>query len=221
MTPLTIDAFIDIACPWCFIGTRRLDQALVSVEDVVRATVKHRPFLLVPSVPPEGIEVLTMLRERYGAFEPARFFAPAEAAARESGIPLDLMKQPRTYPTTAALALLRHADARGTGRALAAAFYSAYFLEALNIGDAKVLVQIAAAHGIPPEEAGHVVADDGELSITRREADEAIAMGIRGVPYFVFGGRLALSGAQPLDVYKKALSQAVAADHPVNGRVDR
>ena len=210
MTSLDIDLFVDITCPWCFVGTRRLEQALASLGEPVDATIRHRPFLLVPSAPPEGLDLLAMLHERYGDFEPSRFFAPAEAAARESGIALDLSKQPRTYPTTAAHTLLRHADAHNSGGAVADALYSAYFLEAQNIGRPEVLVEIGAAHGVPREEAARVVEDEAELGLTRREAAQATAMGIHGVPYFVFGGRLALSGAQPLETMRKAIRQAVA-----------
>ena len=207
---LAIDVFMDFICPWCFVGTRRLEQAIASLAEAVRPQVNHRPFLLVPSTPAEGIDVMTMLQERYGAFDPKRFFAPAEAAARDSGIPLTLRKQSRIYPTVAAHALMRRADRRGTGSALAAALYSAYFLEAQNIASPEVLVPMAVAHGIPEDEARGVLTDEDELATTTREADEALAMGIRGVPYFIFGGRLTLSGAQPLALFEKALSQSVA-----------
>jgi predicted DsbA family dithiol-disulfide isomerase len=209
---LAIDVFADFVCPWCFIGTRRLEQAIAALDDAIRPkiSITHRPFFLIPSTPVDGVEVLTMLRERYGAFDPKRFFAPAEAAARDSGIPLVLRKQPRIYPTLSAHVLMRLADRRGTGRALAAALYSAYFLEAQNIGSQEVLVSLAAAHGIAEDEALQVLRDDDEIANTRRDAEQALTMGIHGVPYFVFGGRLAFSGAQPLDLFKRALSQAVS-----------
>lgn len=213
---LAIDVFMDFVCPWCFVGTRRLEQAIASLDEAARlqVSVSHRPFFLIPSTPVEGVDVLTMLQERYGPFDPKHFFAPAEAAARESGIPLNLQKQPRLYPTAPAHALMRLADRRGTGAALAAALYSAYFLEGQNIASPETLVPLGAAHGIAEDEALRVLTDEDEIAITRRDAEEALGLGIRGVPYFVFGGRLAFSGAQPLDLFKKALNQAVSDTSP-------
>jgi predicted DsbA family dithiol-disulfide isomerase len=210
VTALAIDVFSDIVCPWCFIGTRRLDQAVGSLQEPADVTIRHRPFMLIPSTPAEGVDVLARLRERYGPIEPGRLFAPAEAAARESGIPLNLMKQPRAYSTVAAQTLLRHADERGVGPAVAAALYEAHFLEAKNVSLAEVLVEIAARHGFDRADAACLVRDEVELAITRREMAEATASGIRGVPHFVIGGRITLSGAQPLEVFRDALHDAIA-----------
>jgi predicted DsbA family dithiol-disulfide isomerase len=204
---LTIDLFLDIVCPWCFVGTRRLDLALASVGEPDTEIV-HRPFMLDPSAPPEGVDVRQMLRERYGAVDPGRLFGPVEAAARESGIPLDLTKQPRVYPTAAALTLLRLADQHGIGRLVAASLYSAYFLDGDDVSQLDVLVRIGTSHDISSDEVARVVRDEFELASTRRMADEATARGIRGVPYFIVGRRIAISGAQPVEVFRRAIFDA-------------
>jgi predicted DsbA family dithiol-disulfide isomerase len=200
----TVDLFADIVCPWCLIGSRRLEQVLLGAPDV---QLVYRPFFLMPDTPAEGVNVPAMLRAKYGR-DPRSMFDAVEAQARDSGIALDLTKQPMSYPTVKAHTLLRHALARGTQRRLATDLYNAYFLEAQNVADDGVLASIAAKRGFTADEARHLVRDPAELELTRAEADQAASRGIRGVPFFVFNSRLAVSGAQPVEVLKEALEEA-------------
>ena len=198
----TIDLFIDIVCPWCFIGTERLERVLRSEPAPV--VVTHHPFLLDPTTPPEGVVVQDYLRKKYGG-DPLRMFATVEAAAKVSGIPLDLKVQERTYPTLAAHTLIRHAEAKGTQRALVLDLFRGYFLDAKNINDANVLAALAAPHGFTTDEVVALVRDSAELAQTSADAQEAAQGGVRGVPLFIFDGRRAVSGAQPEEVLRSAL----------------
>jgi predicted DsbA family dithiol-disulfide isomerase len=206
---LAIDIVSDVICPWCFIGSRRLDQALASATHVP-AEVTYRPFLLDPTIPPEGADLRQRLRAKYRA-DPEVMFSRVEQAARSSGIPLDFGRVSRTPSTIAAHTLLRHAIAKGTQRALAGALFEAYFLEGRDIGDADTLDRIAVSHGFDAGEAEGIVQDGQELALTRKDAAEAAAAGIRGVPFFVFGRRLAVSGAQPVEVLRAAIERAASA----------
>jgi predicted DsbA family dithiol-disulfide isomerase len=209
MKKLDIDLVSDVICPWCFIGARRLEQALTPPPDGVTVDVTYRPFLLDPSTPAEGADLRERLRAKYGG-DPETMFANVEAAARSSGIPLDFTKVRRTPSTVRAHTLLRHAIAKGTQAALARALFEAYFLEGRDVGDVDTLGAVARDHGFDLDEARRIVRDDGELIITRAEAQEAAAKGVRGVPFFVLGGQLAVSGAQPAEVLRSAIAQAVA-----------
>ncbi len=135
-------------------------------------------------------------------------------AARESGLALDLSLQPKMYPTDAAHTLLRHAHAKGTQPALASAFFRSYFLDAKNIGDETVLADIAAQHGFTRTEALELATSKAELELTRDEATSAVQGGIRGVPFFVFDGRLAISGAQSVSVLQAAIREALVQTTP-------
>jgi predicted DsbA family dithiol-disulfide isomerase len=205
--PITIDLYADLVCPWCYIGSERLDQAIAGTADVV---VRHKPFMLQPGAPAEGVDIPEMLRKKYRA-DPQQMFARVEAAARDSGQTLDLSKQPRSYPTVRAHTLLRHAEARGTQRALARALYRANFDEGRNIADVGVLAELASAHGFDAAEVEALLTSEPELAATSAAVLEAAGLGIRGVPFFVFDGKLAVSGAQPVDVLRAALSEATAA----------
>jgi predicted DsbA family dithiol-disulfide isomerase len=208
--PLQIDVFADVVCPWCFVGSERLERVLAALGRPTRVT--HHPFLLDPNTPPEGDDVPARLRRKYGV-PPEQLWARLEAEARKSGLELDLSKQRWSYPTARAHTLLRHAAAKGTQRELMRALYRAYFQEARNIHDPAVLADVAAAHGFTADEVERLTSDERELAATQEEARGAALAGIDGVPFFVFGERLALAGAQPENVFRSAIEQALT-DNP-------
>jgi predicted DsbA family dithiol-disulfide isomerase len=208
---LSIDIVSDVICPWCFIGVRRLDQALDSLGKSIDATVAFHPFLLDPSIPAGGSDLRERLRAKYGV-DPDKMFGRVEAAARETGIPLDFANVRRTPSTIAAHTILGHALEKGTQRALAGSLFSAYFLEGKDIGDPAVLGDIAVTHGFDRDEAIRIATDATELTRTRAEAAASAARGITGVPFFVFGGRVGVNGAQSVDVLRGAIGKAIATE---------
>jgi predicted DsbA family dithiol-disulfide isomerase len=198
--PYRIEVVSDFVCPWCFIGTRRLEQVLEGKD----ANVSYRPFLLDPRVPIEGVDLRENLKRKFGNPEP--MFGRVEEAARAAGIALDFTKV-RRYPSTVpAHALTRAAADKGTQRALSNALFEAYFLAGRDIGALDVLQDVASAHGFDRDEVTRIVEDPAELDRSRKEAAEMAAEGISGVPFFVFGEKYAFSGAQPRAVFEKALA---------------
>jgi predicted DsbA family dithiol-disulfide isomerase len=205
-TPLQIDLFADVVCPWCFLGHQRLERVLASLERPTRVT--HRPFMLDPDTPPEGDDIPARLRRKYGV-PPERLWARLEAEARKSDLALDLSKQRFSYPTARAHTLIRHAAAKGTQGDLVRDLYRANFQEARNIHDQAVLAEVAAPHGFTEDEVTRLTSDEAEIAATREEALGAAAAGIDGVPLYVFGERLAVAGAQPEIVLRNAIEQAL------------
>jgi predicted DsbA family dithiol-disulfide isomerase len=205
---LAVDLFFDVVCPWCFVGSERLERVLAARQSgAPPVDVRYHPFLLDPSTPPEGRDIPSMLRQRYGG-DPRRLWARVEGEARKSGFDLDLSRQPRMVRTLRAHTLVRHAEGRGTARALVRGLYRAYFVDARNVDDPAVLADVASNHGFAADEAITLVDDAAELAITGREAEDAVAAGITGVPFYVVGDRYAISGAQPEEVLTGALRRA-------------
>ena len=205
--PLQIDLFADVVCPWCFLGSERLERVLAALG--LPARITHHPFMLDPNTPAEGDDIPSRLRRKYGV-PPERLWARLEAEARKSDLELDLSKQRWSYPTARAHTLIRHAAAKGTQRALVRALYSAYFREARNIHDVGVLAEIAAPHGFTADEVARLTADAREQEETREEAGAAAAAGVDGVPLFVFGERIAVAGAQSEAVLQAAIEKTIA-----------
>jgi predicted DsbA family dithiol-disulfide isomerase len=205
---LTIQVFTDLCCPWCVIGVIRLDKVLSTMTDEVRATVIHHPRILDPNTPESGASIRDLLMERYGV-EPSAAFAPAEAEARASGIPLSLSKQPYSYPTISGHTLIRHAGAKGTQHAIARALLEAYFLDARNIADIEVLDEIARRHGFVGGEVRAVLADPEERRLTLEDSNRSAALGVNSVPTFVFGDAGLVTGGLSETAFKAAIRQAL------------
>lgn len=206
---LKIDVFTDVVCPWCLVGSARLDQALARLPEDIDVVVENHPFYLDPTVPAEGVDVAEMLAAKYGR-DPKEMWERVESEAAKAGIALDLSKQPRMFNTAKAHTLTRLSLANGNQHELANAITEAYFLGHQQINDDNVLADIAVAHGWDRGDALDAINDEHELSITAQLAQDASAQGIRGVPFFVFGGKYALSGAQPDAVFTQALDKILS-----------
>jgi predicted DsbA family dithiol-disulfide isomerase len=206
MRKIKIDVWTDVVCPWCLIGSARLDKAIAELPGDVSVEVENHPFYLDPNTPPEGYDVAEMLRKKYGR-DPKAIWARAEEQAKLSGIDLDLSRQPRTFPTQKAHTVVRLAKPKGTQHDLANAIAASYFLEHRQVNDDEVLAEIAKAYGFTREEALNDMRDPRELDETHQLAIWAAQQGIQGVPFFVFDGKFALSGAQPQDVFAAAFAK--------------
>ncbi len=208
MRTLKIDLFTDIVCPWCLVGSARLDQAIAALPDDVVVDVENHPFYLNPNTPPEGVDVGQMLREKYGR-DPREMWARVEGEAKKSGIDLDLSRQPRSFPTQKGHTLVRLARDKGTQHAFANAIASAYFLGHEQVNEDEVLAGIATQFGFTREEALADMHDARELAISHELAIDAARQGIQGVPFFIFDNRFAVSGCQPQEVFGMAFEKAL------------
>lgn len=205
-----IDLFTDVVCPWCLIGTARLDQALATLPDDVNVEIVHHPFLLDPTTPEEGQNTKERLKAKYGGDIEA-MQARVEGVARDAGVPLDMSVQTMSYPTIKPHTLIRSA-APEHQYALAKAFAAAYFLEGKNITDDELLADIAAEHGFERQAALKLIANKAENDTTKAMALSASQQGITGVPFFIFNNQFAISGGQPLEVFQRAFRVALGEE---------
>lgn len=206
---LKIDVFTDVVCPWCLVGSARLDQAVARLGDDVDVVIENHPFYLDPTVPPEGVDVGEMLRTKYGR-DPKEMWERVESEAKKAGVVLDLSQQPRMFNTAKAHTITRLSKPNGNQHELANAIADAYFLEHRQINDDNVLADIAAQFGWDRGDALDAMNDPDLLQATEQLAKDAAQQGIRGVPFFVFGEKYALSGAQPDEVFDQALQKTLS-----------
>jgi predicted DsbA family dithiol-disulfide isomerase len=215
---LAIDVISDVVCPWCYVGKRRLETALQSLaqrEPGLAATVRWHPFQLNPELPDEGVPRRRYLEAKFGgATSTAAIYARVSAAGAEAGVTFAfdaIDRQPNTLDAHRLVTWAQaqpHADAS----ALVERLFHAYFVEGRFVGDREELARIAGEAGYDAGAASGMLAS-GALRDEVTAADErARAMGISGVPFFVFGGRVALSGAHEpatiLDAIRQARSPA-------------
>ena len=206
---MRIDVFSDIACPWCYIGERRLVKALVSFPNL-EIDWHWRAFQLQPQMPPRGLEWQNFIVQKFGgAGQRDAAFAHVVESGRLEGIVFDFVKMPVAPNTVGAHRLMLMAQAIGAGQAVAEALFKAYFTDAQDITDPAILEQIGAAHGL--EGVSAMLETDLCVKDVHDAQLEASQLGVTGVPFIVFDQRYALSGAQPLEVFTRAIQTALDA----------
>lgn len=207
---LHIEIYSDVVCPWCYVGKRRLERALGQVKDIGQAQIIWRPFQLNPTMPEKGMDRTTYLKAKFGSLEAfGRMEEQLLAAGEDEQIPFAFEKIKRTPNTFAAHRLVWYAAQRGKQDEVVEALFRMYFLEGKNIGDVKVLMHVAVEAGLDRKEKEHFLASDNGTVEVKDEEAVGRRLGIQGVPYFVFNGRVSISGAQPPDIIVSAIQQAV------------
>jgi predicted DsbA family dithiol-disulfide isomerase len=207
--PLRVDVISDVMCPWCFIGKRRLEQALASMPDV-QAEVFWRPFQLDSTIPEGGIARATYLMEKFGDPQGGQMYTRLEEAGAELGLHFNFGAIKLSPNTMNAHRLLRWAQAVGTQSAVKERLFELYFLEGEDIGDPAVLAAVGAANGVEPEVIDRLLAGDADVDSVREEIETAQRMGVQGVPFYIFNSKVAVSGAQPPDVLAQAARHALS-----------
>jgi predicted DsbA family dithiol-disulfide isomerase len=201
-----IDVFSDVVCPWCFVGKRRLEQALAGAK-IADAEVHWHAFQLNPDLPPEGVDRRQYLEAKFGPGAMERIHARLDEAGKSAGIEFQFSKIDRSPNTLDAHRLLWLAGTQGRQGALKEALLRAYFLEGQDVGDRTVLAGIAAQAGLEADIPAWLASDAGIREV-RTDLAQAARLQISGVPFFIFDGRLALAGAQSPEVFLQALDEA-------------
>ncbi len=209
---LQIEIFSDVVCPWCFIGKRRLDHALLEIGRV-RTTPVHlrwRPYQLYPRIPAEGMDRRDYLQRRYGAdADPGRVPARIREEAAEVGIKLrfDLIR--RTPNTLLAHRLLELAVQCQVQHELAEALFNAYFCQGLDVGNLDVLVEVAAGRGIDPAQSRAFLRSNEAEEEVRTQLERAPDIGVSGVPGYYLANGFLLPGAQTSDVMVQIINRVM------------
>jgi predicted DsbA family dithiol-disulfide isomerase len=211
---LTIDVVSDVVCPWCYIGKRRLEGALALYAKerpgVPAPAVTWRPFQLNPGMPDEGMPREEYVQRKFGARGGA-VYDRVTAVGREVGIPFAFDRITRQPNTLAAHSLVELAEARGAQDALVEALFRAYFLDGVDLTARANLIAIATAAGLDRAEVEAWLDDTNARDLAAAEDQRAREIGIEGVPFFIFNGRVGVSGAHPAEALYEAMKQAEAA----------
>jgi predicted DsbA family dithiol-disulfide isomerase len=207
LKPLKLDIVSDVVCPWCYIGKRRIENALALAPDVP-VELHWRPFFLNPWVPREGIDRNTYLETKFGSVEAYKGIAArVVAAAGEEGLlyrPDLVRRQPNTIDCHR---LIQWADAQGKAAEIKQRLMELYFRDGGDLTDTEVLVQAAADCGLDAADVRRRLATDEDVALVSGNAQEAADKGISGVPTYVFAQKYAVSGAQPADMLARAIRQ--------------
>jgi predicted DsbA family dithiol-disulfide isomerase len=204
---LTVDVYSDVICPWCFVGKRRLEKGLALAGKF--ATVRWHPFELNPDIPREGVERRAYRVKKFGSWERSlEQDAQVGRAFSGEGLAFNPDRMARTPNTFDAHRVIWLAGGRGVQDAVVEALFRAYFTDGRDLSDRATLAAVAGGGGLDPGEVDELLAGDRGAAEVREWEQQGRRLGISGVPFFVVNGRVALSGAQPPELFFKAFEQA-------------
>jgi len=212
---VVIDVVSDVVCPWCYIGKRKLETALLELaaqDSAAETSVRWHPFQLNPDLPPQGIPRKDYLHAKFGGgARAAEIYARVKAVGTEVGIAFDFDRieiQPNTLAAHRLIAWAQEQAGPESANALVERLFEAYFIHGRAIGGAGELVRIASESGLDAEAARAMLASTESLEAVSAEDREARNVGINGVPFFIFNGRTAVSGAHDPATLLEAIAKA-------------
>jgi predicted DsbA family dithiol-disulfide isomerase len=215
ITPLRVEIWSDVACPWCYIGKRRFAAALDGFAHREHVVVRWRSYLLSPEAPVGSpLTEAQMLAQAKGLPLDAveEMFAHVTAVAAGVGLTyrFDTVRPANTFDAHRLVHLARrHGD--DVADRTVEALMSAHFEQGLAVDDRDVLVGVAADVGLDPDAARRALAGDDAADDVLADLDEGRTVRVSGVPFFVLDRRFGVSGAQPTELFARALERAWSA----------
>lgn len=193
---IRVDVVSDVVCPWCFIGKKRLEQAIALNPDIA-VEVHYHPYFLNDWIPAEGISREQYLTTKFGSPERYKEIAArVSAAAAQDGLVYAIDKVSRQPNTTDCHRLIHWADQMGKAPQMKQRLMELYFSEGADLSDKAVLANAAADVGLDGGEIAQKLDTDADLAIVSQRVEQAKSAGIQGVPFFIFDNAYAVSGAQ-------------------------
>jgi predicted DsbA family dithiol-disulfide isomerase len=205
-----IDVVSDVVCPWCYIGKRRLEEAIASTPNVT-VNINWRAYFLNPWIPREGVDRQTYLETKFGSVD--RYAVIAErissAAALEGLVynPDKISRQPNTLDCHRLILWSRSATDPGR---MKQRLMELYFAEGADLSDAKVLIQAAVDCGMDGDLVRRLLASDADVDRIEGDANSAKEAGIDGVPCFIFNSSVIVTGAQSPEYLASAIERTAA-----------
>ncbi|MFD1550734.1 DsbA family oxidoreductase [Putridiphycobacter roseus] len=212
MKKLKIDIVSDVVCPWCTIGYKRLEKAIneLGIQDQIE--IEWQPFELNPQMPAEGQNVNEHITEKYGSTLAQQVESKQNmtAVGKELGFTFDYFDEMKMVNTFDAHILIDYAKAFGKQTELTLRLTTAFFSERKDVSQRDILKQALLDVGLNAEE-GMARLDDPEMRASLSEQENYWKnLGINSVPTFVFDRKSAATGAQPVETFKKVLSDLIA-----------
>ncbi|OYO03727.1 DsbA family oxidoreductase [Enemella evansiae] len=213
---MEIEIWSDIVCPFCYLGKRELENALAGFEHADDITISWRSFELDPSIEPvvEG-SLVDKIAAKYGMPAEQAEQSQRQIAARAESLGLTFNWQQARFGNTFDAHRLVHLAAElGLQQEAYERLLRAYFSEGVAVGDRAELQRLGEEIGLPADRVRSLLASDEYAEQVRADEQRAAKLRIQGVPFFLFDGRFAVSGAQPQEVFEAALQKAWDAHRP-------
>ncbi|WAC41708.1 DsbA family oxidoreductase [Pedobacter sp. SL55] len=206
---MKIEIWSDVMCPFCYIGKRHLEQALAELPFKAAIEINWKSYQLNPTYKNvEGESLYDYLATNKGISQEQakQMTTQVEAMANNVGLNIDFENN---IPANSfdAHRLIHFAASKGKQDLAEEQLFKAHFIDNVNIDDKEALLKIALSLGLDETETKRVLESNAFEEEVRFDIYESQQMGVRGVPFFVIDRKYALSGAQPVEAFKQAISQ--------------
>jgi predicted DsbA family dithiol-disulfide isomerase len=212
---IKVDVVSDVACPWCYIGKRRLENAINQVGNEFDIEVTFQPFQLDPRIPKEGKDWKAYFEGKFGDAERIdEIFHRVESAGRSVGVDFKFKSIPRIPNTLGLHLILEQAKKEGIQAAVANVLFDAYMVHPLDLTNIQVLIDLMVPFGWDSEKTTQVLSNKENASAVEAKIKHFQQLGVSGVPFFIINDEYGISGAQPEDVLIQAFRSL--QQEPVN-----
>ena len=207
---IKIEIWSDFACPFCYIGKRKLEKALNESGQLKNIEIVWKSYQLNPQLKnAEGHDLYTHLSivKGWSREETIAVNQRVIGIAESEGLKFDLANVvvANTYD---AHRLCKMAYYKGVQQEVGEKLFRAYFTEGKNIADHNILVEIGINSGLDREEIKSMLSSGDYRMDVDKDMEEAMLLNVKGVPFFVFNRKFVVSGAQPIEVFQEALARA-------------
>ena len=213
---IKVDIVSDVACPWCYIGKRRIEKAIEQWKGAP-IEVTYHPFQLDPTIPEAGLDRTTYLENKFGSTDLSEAMNRISEAGKSEGINFNFGDKWLAVNTLPMHQLMHIAGEEGFRDALKERFLKAYFDENLHLNDAEVLVKVMSEFGWDAVKTKRIIVDDAIAYEVKQEIAHYKQLGVTGVPFFIINDTYGISGAQPSSVFLDAFAQASPIEIISNG----
>ena len=209
---LAVDVISDVICPWCYIGKRRLEKAIAALGGQPNVRVQWHAFQLNPAMPKEGISRKEYRTRKFGSWERSRELdAKVIAVGQTEGIQFAFDRIERTPNTVDAHRLIWLAEQQRCQDAVLESLFRAYFTEGLDIGNRKILIDLALGAGIERQVAECRLNGDDGMDVFQEAGERSRQHRVDSVPFFIIDKQITLSGAQEPEAFIDAIKQAIGS----------
>ena len=207
---MKIQVWSDIMCPFCYIAKKNFENALADAPFKNEVEVEWKSFQLDPSLKERsgkmGISEYMMKRKGFSKIQLDQFQNQLKEMGKTAGITFN-QDSTIAAETFTAHKLLHLAKENGKADAMEEALFEAHFVNGKNIADVDFLVSLAEQLGLDKEKARTVLSEEEYNYEVKQDIMEAQNLGISGVPYYILDNKYAISGAQPVETFRRALQQ--------------
>lgn len=196
---MQIDIISDVACPWCYVGMKRMEKAMALLPEI-KFNINWQPYQLDPGIPMAGTEIRPYFEKKFGSAERIEeIYEHMKSVGEEEGIDFKLHEMQRTMNSLPLHTLLQEAEIEGFKSKLKERFFKAYFEETIDLSQISNIQAIMQEYGWAAEKTLSIIKDKSKAEAVLNKIQEYQVRGVKAVPFFIFENTYGVSGAQAPD----------------------